>query len=150
MSDTINAGSVLALELAIHDESGELLERTEEGTPFRCRFGEQELPPGLERALAGRSVGYDFDVELEAEEAFGPHDPAQVVAIPRSELPDDATPAVGDVLPMLLEPEEGDDGEEEEVELEVVAVDEDAVTVDLNHPYAGKRLRFVGRVVEIG
>jgi FKBP-type peptidyl-prolyl cis-trans isomerase 2 len=32
----------------------------------------------------------------------------------------------------------------------VVAVDEDAVTVDLNHPYAGKRLRFVGRVVEIG
>ena len=39
--------------------------------------------------------------------------------------------------------------DEEEVELEVVAVDDEAVTVDLNHPYAGKRLRFVGRVVEI-
>jgi FKBP-type peptidyl-prolyl cis-trans isomerase SlyD len=150
MSDTIRAGSELALEMAIHDGEGELLERTEEGQPFRCRFGESMLPPGVERELEGRSTGHEFDLLLSPADGFGDHDPAQVISIPRDELPPSTDVAVGDLLPVLLEPEPGEEGEEEEVELPVVAVDEEAVTVDLNHPYAGMRLRFSGRVVEVG
>lgn len=149
MSTPITAGTQLALDLAILSPDGEVVEETETAHPFRCQFGNSELPPGLERELDGKSVGHEFEITLSAEEAFGVHDPAQVISLPRAELPDDIEVAVGDLLPVLLEPEEGEDGEEEEVELEVVGVDGDAVTVDLNHPYAGRTLCFRGRVAEV-
>ena len=149
MSDAISDGCELELEMMIHEADGELLEETEDGHPFRCRVGAQELPPGLERELMGKSSGDAFDVMLDPEDAFGAHDPGHVISIPRSDLPEGEEVAVGDLLPLLLEPEEGEEGEEEEVELEVVAVDGDAISVDLNHPYAGKPLRFSGRVVSV-
>ena len=149
MTDSIEPGADVELELVIHDARGELVERTDDGAPFRCRIGESELPPGLERELAGKRQGDRFEVELAPEDAFGAHDPGQVISIPRSELPPDVDVSKGDLLPVLLEPEEGEEGEAEEIELEVVAVDEDAVTVDLNHPYAGLTLRFSGVVVAV-
>ncbi|MEO0651012.1 MAG: FKBP-type peptidyl-prolyl cis-trans isomerase [Planctomycetota bacterium] len=149
MTKTIEDGRDVELELIIHDANGELVERTDDGEPFRCRIGEAELPPGLERELAGKSTGHRFDLELPPEDAFGPHDPSQVISIPHSDLPPDVDVSVGDLLPVLLEPEEGEEGEPEEIELQVVAVDQDAVTVDLNHPYAGLTLRFQGTVVAV-
>ena len=90
MSTPITAGTQLALDRAILSPDGEVVEETEAGHPFRCQFGNSELPPGLERELDGKSLGHEFEITLSAEEAFGVHDPAQVISLPRAELPDGA------------------------------------------------------------
>ena len=137
------------MTIAICDEHGKTLEQTEGDRPLVYIHGDGELPPGVEAALEGATVGTKLDLMLEVEEAFGPHDPAEVIAIPRAELPEDLDVKPGDWLPLTLEPEEGDDGDDEEVEVIVVAVDEEAVTIDLNHPYAGQRLRFQVEVLGV-
>ena len=127
-----------------------MLEQTEEDRPLVYIHGDGEIPPGLEAALEGATVGTALDLMLEIEEAFGPHDPAEVIAIPRAELPPDLEVVPGDWLPLLLESEEdGDDSEGEEVEVKVIAADDEAVTIDLNHPYAGQRLGFAVEVLAI-
>jgi FKBP-type peptidyl-prolyl cis-trans isomerase SlyD len=149
MSLAIQEGSRVTLLLEIQDGRGQALETATIDEPFVYYHGAGEVPPGVERALEGLRVGSEFDLVLAPEDAFGAHDPGQVIPIPRSDLPEDLEVAVGDWLPVLLEPEEGEEGEAEEIELPVVAVDGDAVTVDLNHPFAGQRLRFLGRVLEV-
>jgi len=144
----VHDGAEVTVSIEIRDEDGATLEATDASEPLIYTHGDGELPPGIEKALEGATVGTDLDLLLEVDEAFGAHDPAEVIPIPRNELPDGLEVEVGDWLPLVLEDDEA--GEEaEEVEVKVVAVDAEAVTIDLNHPYAGRRLRFAVKVLEI-
>ncbi|HKX45753.1 MAG TPA: FKBP-type peptidyl-prolyl cis-trans isomerase, partial [Planctomycetota bacterium] len=146
----IRDGALVTLQFAVFDEGGACLERSEADDPLVFLHGQGELPPGLEEALEGRSAGDRLDVTLEPEDAYGRHDPEGLVAVPREKLPADVVIEEGEWLPILLEPEPGDESdEEEEIEVRVVEVHDDSVVVDLNHPYAGKRLRFEVEVVAV-
>ena len=136
-------GRLVTLRFAIHEEGGECLEVSDEQDPLQVVHGSGELPPAVEDALEGQAVGGKVELVLEPEEAYGPYDPEGIVSVPRAQLPEDLEAEPGDWLPILLEPEEGEeDDEEDELEARVVEIDDDAVVLDLNHPYAGKKLRF--------
>ncbi len=151
----IQQGCLVQLDYAIYDTDGTLLERSEPDEPLVYLHGDEQIAPGLEAALEGRSVGEKLDLMLEPADAFGDIDPEEQHAIPRSDLPEGLEVQVGDLLPLLFEPEEGeregagDQEQYDEVEVRVVEVDPESITVDLNHPYAGMTLRFVVEVLSV-
>ena len=110
--------------------------------PLEFQIGAGRIIPGLERQIVGMVVGEASTVSVPAEEAYGPRDADAVQRVPRSAIPSDAPLAVGSRL--MAETEDG-----EQLMLTVVALDDAMVTLDANHPLAGKELVFEIELIEI-
>jgi FKBP-type peptidyl-prolyl cis-trans isomerase SlyD len=93
---------------------------------------ERDLPPGLEDVLIGRRAGETFTASL--ENAFGTRDERKVLTVSTSDLP---TPNLEVGARFTAQDNDGN-----ALEARVVAVDGDQVTVDMNHPRAGKTLEY--------
>ncbi len=127
--------TVVSLNYELFDSTGELLERVEEQISY-LHGGYDGIFPLVEEALHGKSVGDQISVTMQPDDAFGEYDHNLVEVEPRSSFPKDVT--VG----MQFEgaPEASDD--EDFLLFTVVEVTDDEVTVDGNHPLAGKTLTF--------
>ena len=110
--------------------------------PLEFEVGSGQIIPGLDNHVNGMNVGDKSSVTIPAAEAYGPRDQNQVQALPRTQIPDTIELAVGVRLQATTP-----DGHP--VALTVVELTEDTVTVDANHPLAGKDLVFDIEVVEI-
>lgn len=112
------------------------------GGPLEVTIGAGELFPQLEELLVGMAPGEKRSVTIAAADAFGDYDEENVVTIPRTQLPDDLNPEVGEELVLS-----GDDGEHFGVT--VAEVNAESVTFDSNHPLAGEDLTFEVTLVAI-
>ena len=88
------------------------------------------------------AVGDSKKVNIPAEEAYGPRHEQMIQDVPKTALPDDLNPVEG----MALQAQ-GQDGQV--INLTVTEVKEDSITVDGNHPLAGKALNFDIELVDI-
>lgn len=133
----IEPNARVVLEYTLRDEDDDVLDASdaEDGEPIVYVHGYGMLVPGLEKALAGMSVGDEKEVVVPPEEGFGERDEELVLEIDRSEMPRPDAVAVGDELVA-----ESPDGEE--AVMRVVEVKPDAVVLDGNHPLAGETLRY--------
>lgn len=127
--------TVVSLNYELFDSSGELLERVEEQISY-LHGGYDGIFPLVEEALHGKGVGEKISVTMQPDDAFGEYDHNLVEVESRSSFPKEV--AVG----MQFEgaPEASDD--EDFMLFTVVEVTDDEVTVDGNHPLAGKTLTF--------
>lgn len=127
--------TVVSLRYELFDAEGELLEKTEEPVSY-LHGGYDGIFPTVEEALHGKNVGDKCNVTMQPDDAFGEYDHQLVEVEPRSSFPKEV--AVG----MQFEgaPESAD--EEDFLLFTVVEVTDDEVTVDGNHPLAGKTLTF--------
>jgi peptidylprolyl isomerase len=91
--------------------------------------------PGFDRAVLGMTVGEEKTVTIPTGEAYGSRIDNLVLAVPREEMPEGLNPTVGQQLQMAQ-----DDGSAAVVT--VTEVSETMVTLDANHPLAGKDLVF--------
>ena len=96
----------------------------------------------LELALYGLREGQEQTLELEPEQAFGLSDPKNVHQLPRSQFPDDMDLQEGQVIGFQTQ-------EGEELPGAVKAVENDTVTVDFNHPLAGKTIILYTEILSI-
>lgn len=110
--------------------------------PLEFQVGSGQIISGLDREVEGMKVGDKQTVTVTAEEAYGAHDAAKVQKIPRDALPPELEPQQG----MQLQAQTPQGGQ---VALIVTAVEEQEITVDANHPLAGKDLIFEIEMVEI-
>ena len=110
--------------------------------PMQLTIGEEDFFPQVEEALVGMAPGEKKVVTIPAEDAFGEYDEEQVFSIPREQLTGDVVPEVGMDLELT-----GDD--EEPVEVTVVEVTDEAITVDANHPLAGEDITYEIELLEI-
>jgi len=110
--------------------------------PLEFQVGSGQIISGLDREVEGMKVGDKQTVTVPAEEAYGVHDAAKVQKIPRDALPPELEPQQG----MQLQAQTPQGGQ---VALIVTAVEEQEITVDANHPLAGKDLIFEIEMVEI-
>ena len=101
-----------------------------------------ELIPGVSKAVIGMAPGDAKTVEIPPEEAYGPRHDQLIQDVPRNQLPDDMTPAVG--MELQAQNESG-----QVMRFSVTAVDDESITVDGNHPLAGEALNFDIELVEI-
>lgn len=110
--------------------------------PLEITLGKAGVIPGFEKAVMGMAVGDSTTVNIEAADAYGPHRPDGVQEIDRSMIPAEVTVDVGAKLQAT-----GPDNQPRV--LTVIAVNDDKVTLDANHPLAGKDLTFDIELVEI-
>lgn len=120
------------------DDSDELLDSSENAEPMTYLHGARNLIPGLEQALEGKQVGDELEVTVAPADAYGERSEDRVQQVPRT-----AFANVERVEPGVTVTAETESGP---INLVIVEVGDDTVTVDANHPLAGRSLRFAVRV----
>ncbi len=110
--------------------------------PIVFTIGAGQVIPGFEDALEGMSVGEKKTEHIAAGNAYGDHREELVFTVPREQMPEGAEVEVGDMLRVGFP-----DGSNAAVQ--VAALDDDSVTLDANHPLAGKNLTFELELVAI-
>ncbi|MHA6346136.1 FKBP-type peptidyl-prolyl cis-trans isomerase [Roseivivax sp. CAU 1761] len=110
--------------------------------PLEFTVGSGQIIPGLDKALPGMSVGDAKSVEVPAAEAYGDAQPEARQAVPREQIPADIPLEVGTQL--QVQTPNG-----QTMPVTVAEVSETEVTLDANHPLAGKDLTFDIELVEI-
>lgn len=130
------------------DGSETLVHQTAADDPEKIVFG---VTPGvivpLEKAIDGLEPGGEFDIVVKSADAFGSHDPEQIVTLPRELFEvdgkfDENVIIKGAVLPMMTADGFKINGVVEDVTAE-------NVKMDFNHPLAGKDVRFKGKVTVV-
>ena len=117
--------------------------------PLSFTLGKGEVIPGFEKAVEGLAVGDTRTVEITADQAYGPHRDEMVIEAKRSEMPEGLELKLGRQLEGRSEPDGEGKGEAQRVIFTITGLTDDAVTLDANHPLAGKDLTFELELVEI-
>ncbi len=123
-------------------EDGTVFDTSANRDPLQFTIGEGQIIPGFEQAVVGMNPGESKTIKILTDDAYGPHREEMVLVIDRNQLPVDLIPEVGQQL-QSRQP----DGQI--IVVTVIAVSESSVTVDANHPLAGKDLTFDIQLVEI-
>ncbi len=123
-------------------EDGTVFDSSLDRDPLEFTLGEGMVIKGFEDAVLGMSVGETKTISIPSDEAYGPYREDLVAVVERSMVPPDIDPKVGLVL-QLRTP----DGSITDVV--VTEVNDDTITLDANHPLAGKDLIFEIKLVEI-
>lgn len=123
-------------------EDGTVFDTSLGGEPLEFTIGEGEIIPGFEEAVIGMQPGESKTVTVPSERAFGPHRDELVVEVGRDQFPPHLYPEVGQEYQMRQP-----DGHM--IPVRVVEVSEETVTLDANHPLAGKDLTFEVQLLEV-
>ena len=135
--------TVVSVAYKLSDAQGNLIEESDEPMVY-LHGGYDGTFPKIEEVLDGQEPGFETQIQLEPQDAFGEYDPELVKIEPRNRFPEPLE--VG----MQFEgtPEEGDEDLDTLV-YTVTDVAEDKVVLDGNHPLAGMALRFALTVKEV-
>ncbi|MCF0178326.1 MAG: peptidylprolyl isomerase, partial [Bacteroidales bacterium] len=140
----IKENSVVHLSYKL-EVDGRIADEAGADRPLDFIFGLGYLLPKFEENIAGKKVGDKFDFRLSAADGYGQVDPNAVVALPKNIFEVDGKLAedllfVGNVIPMMNSMGGVMPGK-------VLEIGPDSVTMDFNHPMAGKDLHFTGEVL---
>jgi peptidylprolyl isomerase/FKBP-type peptidyl-prolyl cis-trans isomerase SlpA len=123
-------------------EDGTVFDTSEDGEPLTFTIGEDEVIPGFAEAVVGMEPGDSKTEEIEPDDAYGPHREDMVMELDHDQLPDEVEPQVGQQLQLRLE-------NGQTVPVLITALSDDKITIDANHPLAGRKLIFDIELVEI-
>ena len=134
-------GHRVKIHYTTKSESGEILDTSKGDRPVQIKIG-KNLVPLLENAIRGMETGQVKTISVPPEKGHGEWLKERVVDVKRSTLPKDLTPIVGHEL--LVRKPDGN-----HVNGVIVDLKKDAITVDMNHPLAGKPMLIDIELVEI-
>lgn len=139
----LNEGDRVSLEYTAKLLDGTIVETSKSlGKPLECIFTGQQFLPGVFAAMTGMTEGETKIFELAPEEAYGVRNEDLVVQVPRSTFPESPPPEPGMVF--IGETDQG-----ARIPNFVIAVDDDFVVVDSNHPLAGQQVQFEIKILTI-
>ena len=136
------AGDTVAIHYTGTLADGSQFDSSEGRDPLRFTLGSGQIIAGLDAAITGMSQGEKKSVTIAAAEAYGDHRPEAVQAVPRAQIPAEIPLEVGGGLQVQTP-----DGQT--IPVTVTLVTDEEVTLDANHPLAGKDLTFAVELVEI-
>jgi FKBP-type peptidyl-prolyl cis-trans isomerase SlyD len=137
----IAQNSVVTIHYTLKDDAGEVIDSSREGDPIAYLHGHGNLVPGLERELEGKSTGDKVNVSVTPEHGYGEYDKQLVQQVPRRALQGIPNVRVG----MRLQAQTPQ-GPRAVVVTRLVG---DMVTIDGNHPLAGKNLNFDVEITDV-
>ena len=144
----IEAGKTAIVQYKLLDADNQAeIESTSDKNPAVFSFGVNKLIPDFEKNLMGLSSGDLFDFIIDANNAYGPVDSYAIFDIPLDTFDvdgkaDEKMIQIGNSIPMT-------DNEGNKHLGKITKVMKNAVTMDFNHPLAGKNLHFTGKVLEV-
>lgn len=131
----------VTLHFALKLDSGDVVDSTFDKKPATFKVGDGNLLPGFEQAIYGLKAGDKRSLSISPEQGFGQGNPQNVQVMPRSQFQD-------------MELSEGllvifNDAANAELPGVVRTFDDNQVTIDFNHPLAGKALSFEVEIIEV-
>lgn len=140
---TIKTGDKVKIEYTGTLDDGVVFDSSaDHGTPLEFEVGGGQVIKGFDDAVLGMKENEEKQFSILPADAYGEHDPTLVQKVPREVFPQDA-----ELVPGLLFEAGLPTGEK--VPATITEVQGEIVTVDLNHPLAGKRLNFKIKVSAI-
>ena len=124
-------------------DDGTVFDTSEGREPLVFTVGSGQVIGGFDSAVDGMVVGDSKTITIPCDEAYGPYREDMVLNVPREQFPEGLDPQVGQQLQM-------GQSEENTLIVAVTAVDDASITLDANHPLAGKDLTFEVELVAIG
>lgn len=123
-------------------QNGEVFDSSQGGQPLEVQMGVGQLIAGFERELMGMSLNDKKKFTLNPEDAYGQRDDSLFRDFARADFPPEMEPQVG--MTIALQTPEG-----RQMPAQITHLDEEKLSVDLNHPLAGESLTFEIEVVGI-
>ncbi|MCB0164365.1 MAG: peptidylprolyl isomerase [Anaerolineae bacterium] len=123
-------------------EDGTQFDTSTPGDPLEFMLGGGQIIPGFEKAIIGMTPGDAKTVTIPSQEAYGEHREDMVVVVNKAQFPDHITPEVGQQLEMRQ-------ANNQPLNVVITDISGEEVTLDANHPLAGKALVFDLELVEI-
>lgn len=141
MSKLIGPGKTVTLHFAIKLEDGQIIDSNFEAEPATFTVGDGNLLEGFEKALFGLEEGAKQTLKILPENGFGMNNPSNMQNIPRSQFEG-------------MELEQGlvisfADAANGELPGVIAEFDDQMVSVDFNHPLAGKKLDFQVEILQV-
>jgi FKBP-type peptidyl-prolyl cis-trans isomerase SlpA len=137
----IGQNTEVTLHFALHLENGDTVDSTFDKAPATFKVGDGSLLPGFEALIFGFKAGDKRTLQVPPENAFGQPNPQNVQIMPRSQF---QNMELSEGLLVIF-----NDAANTELPGVVKAIDDDQVTVDFNHPLAGKTLTFEVEIFEV-
>jgi FKBP-type peptidyl-prolyl cis-trans isomerase 2 len=123
-------------------EDGSVFDTSQGSDPLSFKLGEGMVIPGFEDAVLGMSPGQSRTEKIPPTKAYGKHRKELILEVERGNIPDDADIEVGQSL--VIGNEQG-----QTINVLVTEITEEMVSLDANHPLAGKTLEFTIELVAI-
>lgn len=139
---TIQAGSKVTLHFSLKLDNGQVMDSNFDQEPAELTVGDGNLPEGFESYLMGLAAGDEKQFTVPPEHAFGAHNPHNIQEMKRSAFAADMPIAPGLVVSFA-------DAKNAELPGVIAEVNGDDVSVDFNHPLAGKTLLFDVHIVSV-
>ncbi|WIO74370.1 peptidylprolyl isomerase [Porticoccaceae bacterium LTM1] len=137
----IKENSVVSIHYTLTDDDGVQIDSSQGADPLVYLHGAGNIIPGLENALSGKAVGDELKVTIAPADAYGEYQDAMVQSVPRELFGDNQ-----DMQPGMRFQAQTDNGP---ISVVVTEVTDETVSVDANHPLAGKTLHFDVTVAEL-
>lgn len=137
----VKKGDTISLHYAIEMENGDVFDSSVSRDPIKFEVGSGQVIPGIEEEVIGMSVGDKKKINVNPEKGFGEHKGDLIQSAPREIFKGHEVKA-GDIVD--LRSQEG-----ELAKAQIVNVEEEQVTFDLNHPLAGKKIVVQIELVEV-
>ena len=130
---------VIGFHYTLTDKTGTVLDSSIGDEPLYFLENCQQIIPGLEKVIAIMNVGDKNKIEVKAPEAYGDVNPELLVKVKKTQFPPDAKLTVGDQFQV--------NNDANSPVFTIMSIESDEVTVDGNHPMAGKDLFFDVEIV---
>lgn len=138
----IKQGDTVSVHYTGSLDDGTVFDSSREREPLKFTMSKGQLIAGFESAVMGKEVGDVVTTHIPPAEAYGDADQEMIFSVSIDQVPDHITPTVG--LPLTLESPEG-----ERMEVTITEVTDTEITLDANHPLAGKTLTFEIEIVSV-
>jgi FKBP-type peptidyl-prolyl cis-trans isomerase 2 len=123
-------------------KNGDVFDSSVDREPLTFTLGARQLIPGFEKGVLGMEVGESKSVEVTPGDAYGAYHDRLVTVVKKSQFPKTITPRIGQQL-------QTEDKNGRPINVRVTGIEGEEVTLDANHPLAGKTLVFDIELVEI-
>lgn len=127
-------------------ESGEVVESVPESKPIPVSIGSGRILQAVEASLLGMEPNDSRTVKILPEDAYGLYHKALVHEVPIGTFSDKIKPRPGMILSLAIDK----DGQEQQVPATVLGISNESVTIDYNHPLAGKTITYEVKLHAIG
>jgi len=135
-------GDTVKVCYSVKLDDGTEIDSSNEDEYLEFTIGDGKVIPGFEKALVGMNPGESKTINIPKEEAFGQYHKEMVEVVDLNKFPDHLIPEIGQRLEI---PQVND----QKIIVTVTEVTESKVTLDANHPLAGKELTYNIQLIEI-
>ena len=139
---SVGMNKVITFNYTLKDEEGTLLDSSSNKEPMAFLSGNSQIIPKLEEALNGMIIGSKKNVKVSAADAYGEYSEDAIQKVKKDQFPKEANIEVG--MTYIANSPDG-----KQMPFLVSEINDQDITIDFNHPLAGKNLEFDVELLDV-